>query len=367
VVVSRQSISLESTYDAVMIALAAAYGIVLVTWTIAPIIAVGVWWTSNTIAHSFIHRPFFRRPVANRLFALYLTVLLGIPQSLWRDRHLAHHAQVRPRIRMSPDLAIQTAAVLTLWTAMALRAPAFFAGIYVPGYLGGLLLCTVHGFYEHHHGTTSHYGRVYNLLFFNDGYHVEHHARPGVHWSRLPDYRSLGARQSPWPAPLRWLDAWGLNGLERIVLRSRVLQRFMIDVHARALRSVLTAGPARIGSVAIVGGGLFPRTALVLRRLCPDARITIIDASRENLDCARRLLDSAGIEFLHAHYSPEQSDGFDVVVIPLSYVGDRAAIYASPPAAAVIVHDWIWRKRGTSRIVAVPLLKRVNLVTRACR
>jgi hypothetical protein len=254
--------------------------------------------------------------------------------------------------------------VLALWTAMAVRAPAFFADTYVPGYLGGLLLCALHGFYEHHHGAVSHYGRIYNLLCFNDGYHIEHHARPGVHWSRLPDHRDSCARQSRWPAPLRWLDACGLNGLERLVLRSRVLQRFVIHVHARALRSVLMAAPARIGSIAVVGGGLFPRTAIVLRRLCPEARITIIDANRANLDRARRLVDPAGIEFLHAWYSPGRPDGFDLIVIPLSYVGDRAAVYENPPAAAVIVHDWIWRKRGASRIVAVPLLKRVNLVCR---
>jgi hypothetical protein len=360
----HRSISQESRYDAVMLALAAAYGVVLAAWPTPPVIAVGVWWTSNTIAHNFIHRPFFRRRVANRLFALYLSVLLGIPQSLWRDRHLAHHAGIRPRIRRSSELAMQVAAVLALWTAMAARAPAFFAGTYLPGYLGGLLLCALHGFYEHHHGTTSHYGPVYNLLFFNDGYHVEHHARPGVHWSRLPDHRDAGARQSRWPAFLRWLDASGLNGLERLVLRSRVLQRVVVDVHARALRSVLTAAPARIQSVAIVGGGLFPRTAIVLRRLRPDARITIIDASRANLDRAQRLLDPAGIEFLHEWYSPGHPHAFDLIVIPLSYVGDRAALYANPPAAAVIVHDWIWRKRGVSRIVAVPLLKRVNLVCR---
>jgi hypothetical protein len=364
VLVIRRSVGLESTYDALMIALAAAYGVVLATRPTVLIVAGGLWWMSNTIAHTFIHRPFFRRSAANRLFALYLTVLLGIPQSLWRDRHLAHHAHVRPRLRMSPELSIQIAAVMTLWTTMAVRAPSFFAGTYVPGYLGGLLLCALHGFYEHHQGTTSHYGRLYNLLFFNDGYHVEHHARPGLHWSRLPDYRDEVARQSRWPAPLRWLDACGLNALERVVLRSRVLQRFVIDAHARALGTVLGEGPARIGSVAIVGGGLFPRTAIVLRRLCPDARITIIDASRANLDRARRLLDPSEIEFQHAYYSPGSLDGFDLVVIPLSYVGDRAAIYASPPAAAVIVHDWIWRKRGTSRIVALPLLKRVNLVCR---
>jgi hypothetical protein len=364
VLLIRRSIWQESRHDAVMIGLAAAHGMVLAAWPIPPIIAAGVWWTSNTIAHNFIHRPFFRKAAANRLFALYLTVLVGIPQSLWRDRHLAHHAGVRPRIRKSPELAMQVAAVLTLWTAMAIRAPAFFAGAYIPGYLGGLILCALHGFYEHHHGTTSHYGRIYNLLFFNDGYHVEHHARPGVHWSRLPEHRDAGARESRWPALLRWLDACGLNGLERLVLRSRVLQRFVIDVHARALRSVLAAAPDPIDSIAIVGGGLFPRTAIVLRRLCPDARLTIIDASRANLDRARRLLDPAGIEFLHAWYSPAHPQDFDLIVIPLSYVGDRAALYANPPANAVIVHDWIWRKRGASRIVAVPLLKRVNLVCR---
>jgi len=364
VLLIRRSVGQESTYDAVMIALAAAHGIVLATWPTPPIIAIGVWWTSNTIAHNFIHRPFFRTGVANRLFALYLTLLLGIPQSLWRDRHLAHHAAMRPRVRRSSELSVQVAAVLALWTTMAVRNAEFFAGTYVPGFFVGLLLCAVHGFYEHHHGTTSHYGPVYNLLFFNDGYHVEHHARPGVHWSRLPEHRDAGARQSRWPALLRWLDACGLNGLERLVLRSRVLQRFVIDVHARALRSVLTAAPKRIESIAIVGGGLFPRTAIVLRRLCPGARLTIIDASSANLDRARRLLDPAGVEFLHAWYSPAHPQDFDLIVIPLSYVGDRAAVYADPPAAAVIVHDWIWRKRGTSRIVAVPLLKRVNLVCR---
>lgn len=360
----RGSVWQQSRYDAVMVALAAAHGLVLAAWATAPVIAIGVWWTSNTIAHNSIHHPFFQRRAANRLFALYLTVLLGIPQSLWRDRHLAHHAGRRPRIRMSTELAVQVAAVLTLWTVMAARAPAFFADTYVPGYLGGLLLCALQGFYEHHHGTTSHYGRVYNLLFFNDGYHVEHHARPGVHWSRLPDHRDRGARQSRWPAFLRWLDACGLNGLERLVLRSAVLQHFVVNVHARALRSVLAAAPMRIDSVGIVGGGLFPRTAIVLRRLCPDARITIIDANRANLEVARRLLGPAGIEFLHGWFSPGHPHAFDLIIIPLSYVGDRAALYANPPAAAVVVHDWIWRKRGVSRIVAVPLLKRVNLVYR---
>lgn len=346
-----------------MLTLAAAHGVLLATWPAAPVIALGVWWSSNTIAHNFIHRPFFRSRPANLLFGLYLSVLLGIPQSVWRDRHLAHHAGVAPRIRRTPELALQVAAVLASWLALALLAPRFFFVIYLPSYAIGLGLCALHGHYEHHHETTSHYGRLYNLLFFNDGYHVEHHARPGVPWSRLPEYRDPNARESRWPAFLRWLDGFGLTALERLVLKSLLLQRIVVDVHTRALSSVLAAVPGPVESIGIVGGGLFPRTALALRRLRPESRLTIIDGCDEHLEIARRMLDSTQIEFRSCWFSPGQPHAFDLIVIPLSYAGDRGRLYRHPPARAVIVHDWIWHKRGTtSRVVALPLLKRLNLV-----
>jgi Fatty acid desaturase len=364
VLVIRRPVGETWAGDALMVALAAGYGVALLAWPAVPVIALGVWWTSNTVAHNFIHRPFFDGRAANRAFALYLTLVLGIPQSLWRDRHLAHHAGREPRVRWTGELTLEIAAVLALWTTMALRAPAFFAGTYVPGYAAGLILCALHGYYEHEQGTTSHYGRLYNLLLFNDGYHVEHHARPGVHWARLPQLRDAAARRSRWPAPLRWLEACSLEGLERLVLRVPALQRFVLASHARAFESLLPPNTMDVHSVAIVGGGLFPRTAIVLRRLRPDARLTIVDANLANLDRARGLLDCAGIEFRHARYAPGDADDFDLIVIPLSYVGDRDAIYAAPPARLVIVHDWIWRARGVTRIVSVPLLKRLNLLSR---
>jgi len=354
----------EATSDVLLIALAAAHGVLLLVWPVAAIVAVGVWWTSNTIAHNFIHRPFFRSRSANQLFALYLSVLLGIPHALWRDRHLAHHAGREAHLRWSLDLAMQVIAVLALWSTLAVTTPAFFAGVYMPGYAAGLILCALHGYYEHQQGTTSHYGRLYNLLFFNDGYHVEHHARPGVHWSQLPAYRDGGARRSRWPAPLRWLDDCGLDGLERMVLKSSLLQRFVVETHARAFAPLLQAIGSEIASVGIVGGGLFPRTAIVIQRLCPAARIPIIDANKPNLDCARALLDAPGIEFRHARYVPGGIEGVDLLVIPLSYLGDREAVYGQPSAPAVLVHDWIWHKRGVSRVVALLLLKRVNLIRR---
>jgi hypothetical protein len=350
-----------------MTLLAIAQGAVVLAMPSAPLIALGLWWNSNTISHSFIHRPFFRRRAANQAFNVYQSVLLGIPQALWRDRHLAHHAGVRRPLRVSGELALQAALVGALWTALAARAPAFFLSVYLPGYAAGLLLCALHGYYEHARGVTSYYGHLYNVLFFNDGYHVEHHAHPAAHWSRLPEYHEPAARASAWPAPLRWMEALSLSALERLVLRSPILQRFVVRVHARAFRAVAFALP-RVERVAIVGGGLFPRTALVLKELLPAARLTIIDADRENLDRARALLGVASgacpeVEFIHAYYAPADRAPCDLLVIPLSFGRDRAAIYAHPPAPAVIVHDWIWRPRGTSRIVSFALLKRINLIT----
>jgi hypothetical protein len=260
-------------------------------------------------------------------------------------------------------LVLQAALVLALWTGIAVWSPRFFLSVYLPGYLAGLALCAVHGYYEHARGLTSHYGRLYNFLFFNDGWHTEHHANPATHWTVLPDHPQPTARVSAWPAPLRWMEAFSLEALERLVLCSPRLRRFVLRAHARAFGKLIGALPT-IGRIAIVGGGLFPRTALILARLLPAARITIIDASREHLDRARRLLGRGceKIEFVHAHYPQSPHAAYDLLVIPLSFQGDRAALYARPPAPAVIVHDWIWRKRGVGRIVSIALLKRINLV-----
>ena len=50
----------------------------------------------------------------------------------------------------------------------------------------------------------------------------------------------------------------------------------------------------------------------------------------------------------------------DLIVVPLAYVGDREALYRGegPP---LLVHDWIWRRRGASVVISPLLLKRLNL------
>jgi hypothetical protein len=263
-------------------------------------------------------------------------------------------------LRFSSELAIEVTLLLALWVAAAAYTPGFLFHVYAPGYAAGLVLCSLHGHYEHARGGTSYYGTLYNALFFNDGYHTEHHAHPDAHWTRLPEYHeSTGV--SAWPAPVRWVEAFSLCALEQVVLKSRILRRFVLETHARALRGLLT-GHSPVERVAIVGGGLFPRTALILRELLPGAHVTIIDANSANLDQARHLIAATDIEFVHARYVHADTCPYDLLVIPLSFDGDRRAIYAHPPAPAVIVHDWIWRKRGISRVVSIGLLKRINLI-----
>lgn len=349
--------------DIVLPAAALLHAALLIAAPNALVISLALWWNANTVSHHFIHRPFFRSRSANALFALYLSLLLGFPHALWRDRHLAHHAGIHRRARLSVDLAAQTVFIVVLWISIAARAPMFFASVCVPGYIGGLALCWLHGYYEHAGGVTSYYGRLYNFVFFNDGYHAEHHARPSTHWASLPNAGARCVRTSSWPAPLRWIEALNLQTLERLVLASPRLQRFVLRTHASALGPLVAALPAG-GHIAIVGGGLFPRTALILRALTPGARLTIIDADCENLDRARRFFPGMDVKLVHGRYPDVAREPYDAIVIPLSFEGNRDALYARPPAPAVLIHDWLWRKRGSSRIVSPLLLKRINLVLR---
>ena len=81
----------------------------------------------------------------------------------------------------------------------------------------------------------------------------------------------------------------------------------------------------------------------------------------EHIAIARSFLRGE-VDFIHDRYDPARHQGFDLIVIPLAYVGDRLGLYRDPPAPAVLIHDWVWRPRGSSRVVSWLLLKRLNLV-----
>jgi fatty acid desaturase len=70
----------------------------------------------------------------------------------------------------------------------------WFLLCYLPAFFVALTLVNVQNYYEHYGAdpesryanSVSYYGRLYNLLAFNDGYHQEHHLRPLAHWKLMP-------------------------------------------------------------------------------------------------------------------------------------------------------------------------------------
>jgi hypothetical protein len=352
--------ALRNGADAWLIAASMIYVTVVVfyprVWTIGP----GIWWMLNTVAHNFIHQPFFRSPWANRAFALGLSVMTGVPQRSWRERHMAHHAGREWRFRFSRELAVQGAAVAGVWVLLLMALPGVTVRAVLPGFALGMALCWMQGYFEHAQGTTSNYGAIYNWLFFNDGFHVEHHRRPAAHWTTLPKLRS-DEHASRWPAVLRWLECFNLNRLEGIVAKSPVLQRWVVRVHAKGLRR-LTRGIAVPKSVAIIGGGLFPRTALVVHEVWPEARITILEADARHLAMCRRWL-RADEELVHARVRADALPAGDLIVVPLAFDQSKQPLYSGGAGRNIVVHDWLWRRGARSVITSVLLLKRMNLVT----
>jgi hypothetical protein len=137
----------------------------------------------------------------------------------------------------------------------------------------------------------------------------------------------------------------------------------MVGTHERAFRRLLPELPP-VRTVTIVGGGLFPRTSLALRRILPAASVTILDASREHLTMAEPFLDP-DVRIVCDVFDHARPPDSDLVIVPLDFVGDRDAIYRHACARAVMVHDWIWSARGKSTIVSWLLLKRLNLILHA--
>ncbi|MFX1740019.1 fatty acid desaturase [Paraburkholderia sp. A1RI_3L] len=105
--------------------------------------------------------------------------------------------------------------------ACTIVSPSWLTMCYLPALCVAFALVNVQNYYEHfgadprsrYTDSVSYYGRLYNLLTFNDGYHQEHHLRPQAHWRDMPGIRirhaellsSLPRVVSPVPALLGFL------------------------------------------------------------------------------------------------------------------------------------------------------------------
>ena len=221
--------------------------------------AFSVGWNLNSIAHNFIHNPFFSSERANRAMSLAISLALLSPQAMYRYVHLKHHAgnadrpddsgatidplsiyqhgwDGKPEPMLSyvfleffrGDSPFELArrigvkrprearqALVEFWAVIAVYGAALALGLFtgrwafvpavVVGSYLGQCLSNLNGYYEHLGGDpdkpiawgVSTYGRLYNWVFLYNGYHAEHHYRPKVHWTKMVAFhRQIAAEQA---------------------------------------------------------------------------------------------------------------------------------------------------------------------------
>jgi fatty acid desaturase len=63
-------------------------------WAMLPlgfIYSVSISWNINGISHNFIHNPYFRSPLLNRLFSILESLTVGFSQVFYECIHMQHH------------------------------------------------------------------------------------------------------------------------------------------------------------------------------------------------------------------------------------------------------------------------------------
>lgn len=127
-------------------------------------------WNINSVSHNFIHNPYFVSPALNRAYSLVLSLCMAFSQVMYDWVHTRHH--IGNMDRPGPDG--QTIDPISIYR----------------------------------------YGRLYNWLWLNNGYHAEHHFRPRLHWTQMKKFhRDIAQRQQAarvrvinWPHCLGFLD-----------------------------------------------------------------------------------------------------------------------------------------------------------------
>jgi fatty acid desaturase len=228
----------------------------LLWWFVSPLVAtalvVPLAVASMFVApinHHHQHLNTFRSSWVNRLYDLVLSLQTGVAPYGWTLHHnLGHHLNyLNQHPHVSPDESAWTRrdgtkmsrVEYTLDMLLRHQSDMFRVGVRYPRYLrywlvmklplygliglglwihplNTVLIFLVPGFfalthtiwatYEHHAGcdTSDHLvgsnnreSRLYNWMTGNLGLHTEHHKRPGVHWSLLPEIHEEIKHQIP--------------------------------------------------------------------------------------------------------------------------------------------------------------------------
>jgi len=203
-------------------------------------------WNVQSISHNFIHNPFFTSEWLNRAFSVLESVAIGIPQTIYFHYHMNHHFgdndakgpdgttrdwgstyrhgkgnqpeafwsycligffrfELGPCFRMifryggrHVFLLLAESLVLgAVWLTMLYLNWRYFLYFYLPSYYLGWVLIYAHTYFLHYGAkpgdyyanSVSSYHRLYNWMFFNNGFHQEHHWDPKAHWTKMSRVR----------------------------------------------------------------------------------------------------------------------------------------------------------------------------------
>jgi fatty acid desaturase len=199
--------------------------------------AVMIGMNFQCIAHNFVHHPFFKSSFLNNLFSIMNTLVIGVLQSMYKIHHINHHRyNNQPKLDGSSTytfgkdgkeenifsyiflgLVRMNFADLYSKASKNSRLPFYelvvsllFLGILlilnwklvllyiIPSYIAGQTFSLWQNYCEHHRAnpydrkrdSVSCYNEMYNFLWFNNGYHQEHHYSPQVHWSEIKKVRN---------------------------------------------------------------------------------------------------------------------------------------------------------------------------------
>jgi fatty acid desaturase len=230
------------------------------------------WYNALVATHNFVHTPWFNSKFLNNLYAVVNSTNLSSPVTHYRHIHFNHHRYGNDRQdaqgqtqdhsstfaygkngqsenvitycalaifrddmtdsfhqakkhEESVQLYLESGACILAIIGYLLISWKFFLFFALPMFYLGWFITYLANYYEHfgaipenyYANSTSHYGRIYNLLFCNEGYHQEHHLRPNVHWSQRPKiYQNLREKLDnvarvilKFPPPLGFLNHIG--------------------------------------------------------------------------------------------------------------------------------------------------------------
>jgi len=206
--------------------------------------SVSVSWNINGVSHNLIHNPFFKSRILNRLFAIMESVTLGISQTFYKHVHHRHHMgnsdrpdehgethdwisiyrhghdglaenpwsyiflsylredpkaiykEIKRKNPIDARWGIIEIVVLGATIAVGLLLNWKFWLYFLPFYYLGHCCTYLNGYFLHYGGNpdkpiawgVSSYDKWYNQLWFNNGYHAEHHFRPKLHWTKMEQF-----------------------------------------------------------------------------------------------------------------------------------------------------------------------------------